>query len=162
MTWYISLNTFTANSCSNKARGHIIYYTVNYWPTSNSEDINSINVPHNITRVEISVGVICAVLLAIVIVIIIIVILRWSFLPYYLNLNVLNILPNSHKRVFSQSSKVKCKPVPPPRRRPNEKEDKVSDSGDGGLEMKDVVVIVEEDEGNYCFEHHSNIGPPGS
>ena len=37
-----------------EARGHIIYYTVNYWPTSNSEDIKSINVPHNITRVEIS------------------------------------------------------------------------------------------------------------
>ena len=37
-----------------EARGHIIYYTVNYWPASNSEDINSINVPHNITRVEIS------------------------------------------------------------------------------------------------------------
>ena len=36
------------------ARGHIIYYTVNYWPASNSEDIKSINVPHNITRVEIS------------------------------------------------------------------------------------------------------------
>ena len=37
-----------------EARGHIIYYTVNYWPASNSEDIKSINVPHNITRVEIS------------------------------------------------------------------------------------------------------------
>ena len=37
-----------------EARGHIIYYTVNYWPASSSEDINSINVPHNITRVEIS------------------------------------------------------------------------------------------------------------
>ena len=37
-----------------EARGHIIYYTVNYWLASNSEDINSINVPHNITRVEIS------------------------------------------------------------------------------------------------------------
>ena len=37
-----------------EARGHIIYYTVNYWPTSSSEDIKSINVPHNITRVEIS------------------------------------------------------------------------------------------------------------
>ena len=36
------------------ARGHIIYYTVNYWPVSNREDIKSINVPHNITRVEIS------------------------------------------------------------------------------------------------------------
>ena len=37
-----------------EARGHIIYYTVNYWPASNSEDIKSINVPHNISRVEIS------------------------------------------------------------------------------------------------------------
>ena len=37
-----------------EARGHIIYYTVNYWPTSNTEDIKSINVPHNKTRVEIS------------------------------------------------------------------------------------------------------------
>ena len=37
-----------------EARGHIIYYTVNYWPASNSKDIKSINVPHNITRVEIS------------------------------------------------------------------------------------------------------------
>ena len=37
-----------------EARGHIIYYTVNYWPASNSEDIKSINVSHNITRVEIS------------------------------------------------------------------------------------------------------------
>ena len=37
-----------------EARGHIIYYTVNYWPASSSEDIKSINVPHNITRVEIS------------------------------------------------------------------------------------------------------------
>ena len=37
-----------------EARGHIIYYTVNYWPASSSEDIRSINVPHNITRVEIS------------------------------------------------------------------------------------------------------------
>ena len=37
-----------------EARGHIIYYTVNYWPASSKEDINSINVPHNITRVEIS------------------------------------------------------------------------------------------------------------
>ena len=37
-----------------EARGHIIYYTVSYWPASNSEDIKSINVPHNITRVEIS------------------------------------------------------------------------------------------------------------
>ena len=37
-----------------EARGHIIYYTVNYWPTSSSEDIKSINVPHNITTVEIS------------------------------------------------------------------------------------------------------------
>ena len=37
-----------------EARGHLIYYTVNYWPASNSEDIKSINVPHNITRVVIS------------------------------------------------------------------------------------------------------------
>ena len=37
-----------------EARGHIIYHTVNYWPASYSEDIGSINVPHNITRVEIS------------------------------------------------------------------------------------------------------------
>ena len=37
-----------------EARGHIIYYTVNYWPASSSEDIKSINVSHNITRVEIS------------------------------------------------------------------------------------------------------------
>ena len=37
-----------------EARGHIIYYTVNYWPASNSEDIKSTSVPHNITRVEIS------------------------------------------------------------------------------------------------------------
>ena len=37
-----------------EARGHIIYYTVNYWPASYSEDIKSINVLHNITRVEIS------------------------------------------------------------------------------------------------------------
>ena len=37
-----------------EARGHIIYYTVNYWPASSSEDIKRINVPHNITRVEIS------------------------------------------------------------------------------------------------------------
>ena len=37
-----------------ESRGHIIYYTVNYWPASSSEDIKSINVPHNITRVEIS------------------------------------------------------------------------------------------------------------
>ena len=37
-----------------EARGHIIYYTANYWPASSSEDIKSINVPHNITRVEIS------------------------------------------------------------------------------------------------------------
>ena len=37
-----------------EAKGHIIYYTVNYWPTSSSEDIKSIYVPHNITRVEIS------------------------------------------------------------------------------------------------------------
>ena len=62
---------------------------------------------------------------------------------------------NRHKRVFSQSSKVKCKPVPPPRRRSNEKEDKLSDSGDDGLEMKDLVAIVEEDEGKYYLENHS-------
>ena len=37
-----------------EAKGHIIYYIVNYWPASYSEDIKSINVPHNITRVEIS------------------------------------------------------------------------------------------------------------
>ena len=37
-----------------EARGYIIYYTVNYWPASNSEDIKSIIVSHNITRVEIS------------------------------------------------------------------------------------------------------------
>ena len=37
-----------------EARGHIIYYTVNYWPASNSEDIKSINVPHNITSVGIN------------------------------------------------------------------------------------------------------------
>ena len=54
---------------------------------------------------------------------------------------------NRHKRVFGQSSKVKSKPVPPPRRRSNEKEDKVIDSGDDLLEMKDLVPIVEEDKG---------------
>ena len=37
-----------------EASGHILYYAVNYWPASSSEDIKSINVPHNITRVEIS------------------------------------------------------------------------------------------------------------
>ena len=37
-----------------EARGHIIYYTVNYWPASYSEVNKIINVPHNITRVEIS------------------------------------------------------------------------------------------------------------
>ena len=37
-----------------EARGHIIYYTVNYWPAFSSEDIKSINVSHNITTVEIS------------------------------------------------------------------------------------------------------------
>ena len=36
-----------------EARGHIIYYTVNYWPASSREVIKTINVPHNITRVEI-------------------------------------------------------------------------------------------------------------
>ena len=36
-----------------EARGHILYYAVNYWPASSSEDIKSINVPHNITEVEI-------------------------------------------------------------------------------------------------------------
>ena len=61
---------------------------------------------------------------------------------------VLGITSNRHKEVFSQSSKVKRKPVPPPRRRSNEKEDKVSDSDDDGLEMKDLVAIVEEDKGN--------------
>ena len=52
----------------------------------------------------------------------------------------------------SQSSKVKCKPLPPPRRRSNEKEDKVSDSGDDGLEMKDLVAIMEEDESKYYLK----------
>ena len=37
-----------------ESRGHIIYYTVNYWPAFNSEEIKRINVPYNITRVEIS------------------------------------------------------------------------------------------------------------
>ena len=37
-----------------EARGHIIYYTVNYWPTSSREVITTINVPYNITGVQIS------------------------------------------------------------------------------------------------------------
>ena len=36
-----------------EARGHIIYYTVNYWPTSSREEITTINVPYYITRVQI-------------------------------------------------------------------------------------------------------------
>ena len=60
---------------------------------------------------------------------------------------MISITSNRHKRVFSQSSKVKRKLVPPPRRRSNEKEDKVIDSGDDLLEMKDLVAIVEEDKG---------------
>ena len=45
--------------------------------------------------------------------------------------------------------------MPPPRRQFNEKED--NDSCDDGLEMKDLVAIVEEDEGSYYFENHSHI-----
>ena len=70
-------------------------------------------------------------------------------------LSVVHIPSNRHKKVFSQSSKVKRKPVPPPRRRFSEEEDKVSDSDDDGLEMKNLVATVEEDDGNY---YHSNIG----
>ena len=36
-----------------EARGNIIYYTVTFWPASSSEEIKTINVPHNITIVEI-------------------------------------------------------------------------------------------------------------
>ena len=75
-----------------------------------------------------------------------------------MNVIVISVTLNRHKRVFSQSSKVKRKPVPPPRKRSNEKED--SDSGDDGLEMKYLVATVEEDEGKYYFEDHSNIAPP--
>ena len=69
-----------------------------------------------------------------------------------------SIPSNRRERVFSQSSKVKRKPVPPPRKRSNEKEDKVNDSGDEGLEMKNLVTMVEEDEGKHYFEDHLNIG----
>ena len=75
-----------------------------------------------------------------------------------MNVIVISVTLNRHKRVFSQSSKVKPKPVPPPRRRSNKEED--SDSGDDGLEMKDLVATVEEDEGKYYFEDHSNTGTP--
>ena len=37
-----------------EARGHIIYYTVNYWPASYSELVIRITVPHTTTRVDIS------------------------------------------------------------------------------------------------------------
>ena len=37
-----------------EARGHIIYYTVNYWPASSSELVIRIIVPHTTTRIEIS------------------------------------------------------------------------------------------------------------
>ena len=37
-----------------EARGHIIYYTVNYWPISYSELVISFTVPNTTTRVEIS------------------------------------------------------------------------------------------------------------
>ena len=37
-----------------EARGHIIYYTVNYWPASYSELVISFIVPNTTTRVEIS------------------------------------------------------------------------------------------------------------
>ena len=37
-----------------EARGHIIYYTVNYWPTSYSELVIRITVPHTTTRVDIN------------------------------------------------------------------------------------------------------------
>ena len=37
-----------------EARGHIIYYTVNYWPASYSELVIRITVPHTTTSVEIS------------------------------------------------------------------------------------------------------------
>ena len=68
-----------------------------------------------------------------------------------------SITSNRRERVFSQFSKVKSKPVPPPRKRSKEKEDKVNDNGDDGLEMKHLVAIVEEDKGKYYFDNHSNI-----
>ena len=37
-----------------EARGHIIYYTVNYWPASYSELVISFTVPSTTTRVEIN------------------------------------------------------------------------------------------------------------
>ena len=36
-----------------EARGHIIHYTVYYWPASSSEQVVNITVPHNTTSVEI-------------------------------------------------------------------------------------------------------------
>ena len=37
-----------------EARGHIIYYTVNYWPASYSELVIRITVPHTTTGVDIN------------------------------------------------------------------------------------------------------------
>ena len=66
---------------------------------------------------------------------------------------------NRYKGICRWSSKAESKPLPPTEKQVNEREeDSISDSGEDGLEMKDLVATVEEDKDDYCFEDSSNIG----
>ena len=66
---------------------------------------------------------------------------------------------NRHKGICRWSSK--AKPFPPTKKQIQERENgSVSDSDEDGLEMRDVVVTVEKDKDNYCFEGSSTIGIP--
>ena len=62
---------------------------------------------------------------------------------------------NRYKGICRWSSKAKSKHLPPTKKQVNEREE---DSGEGGLEMKDLVATVEEDKDDNCFEDSSNIG----
>ena len=66
---------------------------------------------------------------------------------------------NRHKEICRWSLKAKSKPFSPTEKQVNEREeDSISDSGEDGLEMKDLVATVGEVRDNYCFEDFSNIG----
>ena len=63
---------------------------------------------------------------------------------------------NRHKGICRWSSKAKSIiSLPPTKKQVNVREE---DSDEDGLEMRDLVVTVEEDEDDYCFEDSSNIG----
>ena len=69
----------------------------------------------------------------------------------YMHINIYN----RHKGICRWSSRAKSERFSPTEKQVNERE---QDSGEDGLEMKDLVATVEEHKDKYCFEDSSNIG----